>query len=64
MRQAAGIELSAWMVYLWSGEVATEVCGAAAPAAAAQPHPPVRAVWRRWLAVAVSALVMGRMPHR
>jgi hypothetical protein len=54
-----GTELSAWMVYLWSGEVAAEVCRTAAPAAAAQPHPPVRAVWRRWLAVAVSALVMG-----
>jgi hypothetical protein len=56
-----GTELSAWIVDLFSCEVvnAAEFCCAAAPAAAAQLDPPERAVGRRWLAVAVSALVMG-----
>ena len=34
---------------------------AAAAAAAAQPDPPERAVRRRWLAVAASALVMAKV---
>src|ERR1700674_4400508 len=58
---AIGTELSAWIVDLVSGEVvnAADFGCAAAPAAAAQPDPLERAVGRRWLAVAASALVMG-----
>ena len=55
---AIGTELSAWIVDLFSGEVADFGC-AAAHAAAAQPDPLERAVGRRWLAAAASALVMG-----
>jgi hypothetical protein len=55
---AIGTELSAWIVDLFSGEAADFGC-AAAPAAAAQPDPLERAVGRRWLAAAASALVMG-----
>jgi hypothetical protein len=58
---AIGTELSAWIVDLFSGEVvnAADFGSAAAPAAAAQPDPLERAVVRRWLAAAASALVMG-----
>ena len=60
---AIGTELSAWIVDLFSGEAADFGC-AAAHAAAAQLDPLERAVRRRWLAAAASALVMGRMPRR
>jgi sugar lactone lactonase YvrE len=55
---AIGTELSAWIVDLCSGEVADFGC-AAAHATAVQPDPLERAVGRRWLAAAASALVMG-----
>jgi hypothetical protein len=55
---AIGTELSAWVVDLCSGEVADFGC-AAAHATAAQPDPLERAVGRRWLAAAATALVMG-----
>jgi hypothetical protein len=52
---AIGTELSARIVDPFSGE-ADYGC-AAAPGAAAHPDPPERAVGRRWLAVAATALV-------
>ena len=55
---AIGNELSAWIVDLFSGEAADFGC-AAAHAAAAQLDPLERAVRRRWLAAAASALVIG-----
>ena len=54
---AIGNELSAWIVDLCS-EVADFGC-AAAHATAVQRDPLERAVGRRWLAAAASALVMG-----
>jgi hypothetical protein len=59
---AIGNELRAWIVDLFSGEAADFGC-AAAHAAAAQLDPLERAVRRRWLAAAASAL-WERMPRR
>jgi hypothetical protein len=58
-KTAAGTELSARIVRSFSGEVvnAANYGCSAKPAATAQPDPPERAMGRRWLAVAATALV-------
>ena len=56
---AIATELSAEIVDVSSGELvnAAHVGCAAVPAATAQPDPPERAMGRRWLAVAATALM-------